>query len=40
MLIRTDRSVDIQGILRDWLAYFKPDSGVKLQIDIDPYNFL
>jgi len=40
MLIRTDRSVDIQGILRDWLADFKPDSGVKLQIDIDPYNFL
>ncbi|MGB1952566.1 MAG: primosomal protein N' [Candidatus Puniceispirillum sp.] len=40
MLIRTDRSVDIQGILRNWLADFKPDSGVKLQIDIDPYNFL
>lgn len=40
LLIRTDRSVDIQGILRDWLADFKPDSGVKLQIDIDPYNFL
>ncbi|MDG2489466.1 MAG: primosomal protein N', partial [Alphaproteobacteria bacterium] len=31
LLIRTDRSVDIQGILRDWLADFKSDSGVKLQ---------
>ena len=40
LLIRTDKSVDIQGILRDWLADFKPDWGVKLQIDIDPYNFL
>lgn len=40
LLIRTDKSVDIQGILRNWLTDFKPDTGVKLQIDIDPYNFL
>lgn len=39
-LIRSSKSVDIQAILTSWLGETKIPSGVKLQVDIDPYNFL
>ena len=39
-LIRTPKDVDIQQILRDWTEKLSIPSGILLQIDIDPYNFL
>ena len=39
-LIRTPKQVNIQQILRDWIEAQSVPSGILLQIDIDPYNFL
>ena len=39
-LIRTPKEVNIQKILRDWLEKQTVPSGILLQVDIDPYNFL
>jgi len=39
-LIRTPKEVNIQKILRDWLEKQAVPSGILLQVDIDPYNFL
>jgi primosomal protein N' (replication factor Y) len=40
LLIRADKSVNIQHILQDWLGTVKLPSSVRMQIDIDPYSFL
>ena len=40
LLIRADKSVNIQHILQDWLGAIKLPSSVRMQIDIDPYSFL
>ena len=39
-LISAPRHVDIQRILKDWTDQVKLPSATRLQIDIDPYNFL
>lgn len=39
-LISAPRHVDIQRILKDWTEQVKLPSSTRLQIDIDPYNFL
>lgn len=39
-LVRTHKSVNIQAVLAAWLGPVKLPAGVKLQVDIDPYNFL
>ena len=40
LLIRADKSVNIQYILQYWLGTIKLPSSVRMQIDIDPYSFL
>ncbi len=40
LLVKTTRSVNIQNILREWLAQVKIPSSVRLKVDIDPYSFL
>ena len=40
LLISADKSVKIQHILQVWLGPIKFASSVRMQIDIDPYNFL
>ena len=40
MLLRADKSVNIQRILQGWLGTIKLPSSVRMQIDIDPYSFL
>jgi primosomal protein N' (replication factor Y) len=40
LLIRADKSVNIQHILQDWLGTIKLPSSARMQIDIDPYSFL
>ena len=39
-LVRTTKVVNIQAILHGWLDEIKLPAGVKMQVDIDPYNFL
>lgn len=40
LLLKAARSVKVQTVLRDWLSSAQPMKGVRLQIDVDPYNFL
>jgi primosomal protein N' (replication factor Y) len=38
-LVKAPRGASLQTILRDWLAGSVPPSGVRVQVDIDPYSF-
>lgn len=40
MLIKADLQTSVQKPLRDWVLKSKTINGVKIKIDIDPYNFL
>jgi len=39
-LLKAERGVNLQGVVRAWLGPIKLPSGVRLQVDIDPYSFL
>ncbi len=39
-LIRAEKSVNIQAVLRRWLYSVRLPSTVRIQIDIDPYSFI
>jgi primosomal protein N' (replication factor Y) (superfamily II helicase) len=39
-LLKARKDFPIQRAIRDWLGAIKPESGVKIQVDIDPYSFL
>jgi primosomal protein N' (replication factor Y) len=39
-LIRAERSVDLQTFLLTWRARRPPPNSVRIDIDVDPYNFL
>ena len=39
-LIKTNRSVDVQQITRDWLKSFNFHSSIRCQVDVDPYYFM
>jgi primosomal protein N' (replication factor Y) len=39
-LVRADREVDLSAFVAAWAGRVKLPSAVRLQIDIDPYNFL
>jgi primosomal protein N' len=32
--------VNVQRVLRDWLAPLKLEGAVRLSVDVDPYSFL
>ncbi len=38
-LIKTDKNINIQTLILNWLARVKKPSQIKLKIDIDPYSF-
>ncbi|QQG37042.1 MAG: primosomal protein N' [Micavibrio aeruginosavorus] len=40
LLVRADKSVNIQKAITDWLGAFKTPSAVRIQIDIDPQSFM
>ncbi len=40
ILIRVEKSVDIQQVVKSWLEDVKLPTSVRLNIDIDPYSFL
>jgi primosomal protein N' (replication factor Y) (superfamily II helicase) len=39
-LVKAGRDVDIQAYLRLWLKEVKPKGSLRLDVDVDPYNFL
>jgi primosomal protein N' (replication factor Y) len=39
-LVKAERSVAVQPVLRDWLGRVKVPSSVRVHVDIDPYSFL
>jgi primosomal protein N' (replication factor Y) (superfamily II helicase) len=39
-LVKADKSVALQPVLRDWLGRVKVPSSVRVQVDVDPYSFL
>ena len=38
-LVKAERSVNLQFVLRDWLARVRLSGSARLQVDIDPYSF-
>jgi primosomal protein N' (replication factor Y) len=40
LLMKTSRSINLQSLLRRWLAGVKLPGAVRLQVDVDPYSFL
>ncbi len=38
-LIQSGRSLNLQALLRDWLARTRPPKSVRVQVDVDPYSF-
>ncbi|HEV8015346.1 MAG TPA: primosomal protein N' [Stellaceae bacterium] len=39
-LVKARREVNLQAVVRQWLARVKVPGNVRLQVDIDPYSFL
>jgi len=40
LLLKAERSVNVQKVLRGWLEAVRWPSGVKVKVDVDPYSFL
>ena len=40
LLLKAPKDVYIQPVLRRWLRQVRTGSGVRIQIDIDPYSFM
>ncbi|HVC56641.1 MAG TPA: primosomal protein N' [Stellaceae bacterium] len=38
-LVKAERSVNLQAVLRDWLGRVRLAGAARLQVDIDPYSF-
>ncbi|HVU30436.1 MAG TPA: primosomal protein N' [Sphingomicrobium sp.] len=40
LLVHASRSLDVQDVIRDWLAAIDWSSKVRVSVDVDPYSFL
>ena len=40
LLVKTTRNINVQAVLKTWLVRVKVPGGVRVQVDVDPYNFL
>jgi len=40
LLLKTDKNIPIQAVVKDWLARTSISNAVRVQVDIDPYSFL
>jgi primosomal protein N' (replication factor Y) len=40
LLVQAERGVNLQALLREWLAKVRFAGSTRLQVDIDPYSFL
>jgi primosomal protein N' (replication factor Y) len=39
LLVQADKTVDVQGYIRAWLAAVKLSNAVRITVDIDPVSF-
>lgn len=39
-LVKAEREVSLQAVLREWLGRVRLENAVRLQVDVDPYSFL
>ncbi len=39
-LVKAERGVNLQAVLRQWLAAVRVPSSVRVQVDVDPYRFV
>jgi len=40
LLVHAARSLDVQDVIRDWLAPLEWSAKVRVAVDVDPYSFL
>ena len=40
LLVHARRALDVQAVIRDWLAPLEWPRGVRVAVDVDPYSFL
>ena len=40
LLVHARRSLDVQDVIRDWLAGVEWGAKVRVSVDVDPYSFL
>ena len=40
ILVHASRSLDVQDVIRDWLAGVEWSAKVRVAVDVDPYSFL
>jgi primosomal protein N' (replication factor Y) len=40
LLVHARRALDVQDVLRGWLGTLEWPRGVRVAVDVDPYNFL
>jgi len=40
LLVHAARSLDVQDVIRDWLADIDWSAKVRVSVDVDPYSFL
>ena len=40
LLVHARRTLDVQDVIRDWLAGVDWSSKVRVSVDVDPYSFL
>jgi primosomal protein N' (replication factor Y) len=40
LLVHARRSLDVQDVIRDWLAEVEWSPKVRVGVDVDPYSFL
>ena len=40
LLVHARRSLDVQDVIRDWLAEVEWSPKVRVSVDVDPYSFL
>jgi primosomal protein N' (replication factor Y) len=40
LLVHARRTLDVQDVIRDWLAGIEWSSKVRVSVDVDPYSFL
>ena len=39
-LVRSNKKIYLQNIVRDWISSIKIPRSIRLSIDVDPYNFM
>jgi primosomal protein N' (replication factor Y) len=40
LLVHASRSLDVQDVIRDWLAGVEWSAKTRIAVDVDPYSFL